>query len=227
MASWPNRAGIRAEWIPLSASALVIGVMALVFGQMLDPAQSADSTAATLRVVSAQGSRWLAMAVMFALSSVMLVFGMPAVLTLFERRGRRFGLVAAAVLTVGAIGTTGFAVLLVFLRAMVVAGAIRGAGSLEEVGSDQGLRLFLFGWIVCFYGGVLLLALALLVARAVSRWVPAVLLAFVLFLFVADQLGRVGSAIQILMLAVAFTAIALAAVNGAAERRVQHGAGVL
>ncbi len=31
---------MRSEWIPLSASALVIGVMALVFGNLLNPAQS-------------------------------------------------------------------------------------------------------------------------------------------------------------------------------------------
>ncbi len=47
------------------------------------------------------------------------------------------------------------------------------------MGDDQGLRVFLFGWIGCFYGGVLLLAIALFVARTVTRWVPAVLLVFV------------------------------------------------
>jgi hypothetical protein len=222
MATSPYRAGVRSEWVPLSASALVVGVMALVFGQLLDPAQSADSTAGTLRVVSEQGSRWLAMSVMFTLSSVTLVFGMPAVLTLFERRGRRLGLTATALFTVGAIGTCGVAVLLLFFRSMVAIGAVRGS-ALNHVGDDQGLRIFLFGWIGFFYGGVLLLAIALFVARTVSPWVPSVLLAFVLFILVANQLGRVGSALQILLLAVAFTGIAMTAVQRAAKARPRTG----
>jgi hypothetical protein len=208
---------MRSEWVPVSASALVIGVMALVFGTILNPGQSGDTTADTLRVVSEEGSRWLAMAVMFTLASVALVFGMPAVLSLFDRRGRRLGLTATAVFTVGAIGTCGFAMLLVFFRAMVVVGAVRGT-PLTDLVDDRGLAIFLFGWIACFYGGVLLLAMALFMARTVSRWVPVVLLAFVLMFFVGDHLGRVGSAIQILLLGVAFTGIAMTAVQNASRR---------
>jgi hypothetical protein len=211
---------MRSEWIPLSASALVIGVMAIVFGNLLNPTQSGDSTAETLRVASEEGSRWLAMSVMFTLASVTLVFGMPAVLTLFERRGRRFGLAAVAVFTIGAIGTCGYAMLLVFFRAMVVVGAVRGT-PLKDVGDDQGLRVFLFGWIACFYGGVLLLAIALFMARTVSRWVPAVLLAFVVLIAVADKLGRVGSAVQVLLLAVGFTGIAMTAVQRGTQNKEQ------
>src|SRR5690349_6907342 len=137
---------MRSEWVPLSASALVIGVMALVFGQILNPGQSGDTATDTLRVVSEEGSRWLAMAVMFTLASISLVFGMPAVMSLFERRGRRLGLTAVAVFTIGAIGTCGYAMLLVLFRAMVVAGAVRGR-ALDDLGKDNGLLIFLFGWI--------------------------------------------------------------------------------
>jgi hypothetical protein len=215
---------MRSEWIPLSASALVIGVMALVFGQLLNPGSSGDTTNDTLRIVSEEGSRWLAMAVMFTLSSITLVFGMPAVLTLFERRGRRLGLVAVAVFTVGAIGTCGFAMLLVLFRAMVVVGAVRGGG-LEGLSDDKGLAIFLFGWIGTFYGGVLLLAIALFMARTVSRWVPVVLLIFVLMFPVVSQLGRVGSAIQVLLLAVAFTGLAMTAVQRGSQSRERATAG--
>jgi hypothetical protein len=215
---------MRSEWVPLSASALVIGVMALVFGQLLNPGQSGDTAGDTLRVVSEEGSRWLAMAVMFTLASITLVFGMPAVLTLFERRGRRLGLVAVGIFTVGAIGTCGFAMLLVFFRAMVVAGAVRGS-LLDDATKDRGLGIFLFGWIGTFYGGVLLLAIALFVARTVSRWVPVVLLVFVVLIAVADKLGRVGGAIQVLLLAVAFTGIAMTAVQRVSQAKERASAG--
>ena len=80
---------MRSEWIPLSASALVIGVMSLVFGSLLNPSDPGSTAAHTLQVVNEEGSRWLAMSVMFTLASITLVFGMPSVLTLFDRRGRR------------------------------------------------------------------------------------------------------------------------------------------
>jgi hypothetical protein len=212
---------MRSEWISLSASTLVIGAMALVFGTVLNPGQSGDTAADTLMVVSEQGSRWLAMSVMYTLASITLVFGMPAVVSLFEqRRGRRLGLTAALVFTIGAIGTCGFAMLLVFFRAMVIVGAIRGA-AINDVSDDRGLAIFLFGWIACFYLGVLLLAIALLVARTVDRWVPVLLLVFVLMFFVVNQLGRIGSAIQVLLLAVAFTGVAMAAVQRASKRTAQ------
>lgn len=211
---------MRNDWVPLSAGALVVGVMSLVIGPLLNPADPGDSTAQTLRVVSEEGSRWLLMAVLFTLASITLVYGMPAVASLFPRRGRRLGLTAVAVFTVGAIGTAGVAMLLVLFRAMVVVGAVRGK-PLEAAGNEEGLRIFLTGWIATFYGGALLLAIALLVAHSVSRWVPAVLAAFVAMLPFASQLGRVGSTIQGLLLAVAFTGIAMAAVQAAAERNAR------
>ena len=57
----------------------------------------------------------------------------------------------------------------------------------------------------------------LLISRSVSRWVPAVLIVFVALIPFASHLGRVGSAMQILLLGVAFTGIAMAAVQGASN----------
>jgi hypothetical protein len=211
---------MRNEWVPLSAGALVVGVMSLVIGPLLNPANSGDTTAQTLQVVSQEGSRWLLMSVLFLLSSITLVYGMPAVASLFRTRGRRLGLTAVAVFTVGAIGTAGVAMLLVFFRALVVVGAVRGA-PLEAAGNEEGLKIFLTGWIATFYGGALLLAIALLVAHSVSRWVPVVLVVFVAMLPFASELGRIGSTVQALLLAVAFTGIAIAAVQAAAQRSAE------
>jgi hypothetical protein len=208
---------MRSDWVPLSASALVIGAMALVFGSLLNPADAGASSAETLRVVNENSARWVAMSVMFVLASLGLTLGLPSVLILFQRRARKLGLTALAVFTIGTIGTAGYAMLMVFFRAIVVADALR-AGALEEVTHEPGLAVFLNGWIVGFYGGIALLALALYVARSVPRWVPALLALFVALLPFSTHLGRVGSAIQVMALAVAFTGMAMAAVTGEHQR---------
>jgi hypothetical protein len=107
--------------------------------------------------------------------------------------------------------------LLVFFRAMVKEGAVKSA-AFSHVTEDKGLTFFLAAWVGCFYAGVLLLAVAFLVARSVPRWVPALLVGFVVMQPIAPHLGRVGMAVQILALAVAFTGIAMAAVTGDSAR---------
>src|SRR3954462_14961310 len=168
---------MRFDWVPWSASALVIGVMSLFFA-------------------------WVA-----------LTFGLPAILSVFERKGRRLGLVGVGVFTIGTVGTCGYAMLQVFFRALVDIGALRGT-ELDMVAKDTGLSMFLFTWIGGFYGGVLLIAIGLFVARSVPRWVPALMVAFVAVFPFASTLGRVGMAAQVLALAVAVTGIAMAAVSG-------------
>jgi hypothetical protein len=203
---------MRWDWIPLSASALVIGVMAMVFGALLNPVPPGGDAAETVATVALASGRWLGMAVMYFLASVALTLGLPAVLSLFIERGRRVGVAAVIVLSVGIIGTSGYAVLLVFFRALVRGEAIR-TGGLERVTSDVGLGSFLYGWIGCFYGGVLLLGLALLVARRTSVWISVLLFVFVALLPFAGSLGRVGQVMQTLCLAFAFTGVAMAAVQ--------------
>ena len=204
---------MRSDWVPLSASALVIGAMCLVLGSVLNPAESGASAAETFAVVQEASGRWLAMAVMYFLASLSLTLGLPAVLTLLDRRGRTLGLIGLAVFTLGAIGTCGYAMLMVFFRALVGADAVR-SDLLDEVTSDPGLTIFLQGWIGGFYGGIALLAIALLRSRSTARWVPWLMLAFVAVLPFAAHIGRFGTAVQILTLAVAFTGIATAAVTG-------------
>jgi hypothetical protein len=59
---------MRTDWVPLSAGALVIGAMSLVFGSLLNPAEAGASTTETLRIVQDDSARYLAMAVMFSLA---------------------------------------------------------------------------------------------------------------------------------------------------------------
>src|SRR5690606_6069912 len=99
---------MRSDWIPLSASALVVGAMALVFGALLNPQAGGDSAAETLRVVNEESGRWLGMAVMYFFASVAMTLGLPALLSLFTDKGKRTGFVAVGVFTIGVIGLAGF-----------------------------------------------------------------------------------------------------------------------
>ena len=210
---------MRWDWIPLSASALVIGVMALVFGALLNPVAPGGGSAETVATAAMADTRWLGMSVMYFLGSVSMTLGLPAVLSLFTQRARRFGVLAVVVFSIGVIGTSGYAMLLVFFRALVNADAIR-TGSLEEVTSDIGLGVFLSGWIMSFYLGLALLAIALFIARRTPKWVPVLLLVFVASFPVASSFGRVGQVVQVMALAFAFTGIAMAAVQTTGSRAV-------
>jgi MFS family permease len=207
---------MRGDWVPLSASALVIGVMSLVLGSVLNPAESGSTTHDMVRVVGEDSGQWLAVAVMYLIASFALILGLPCVLMLFDRRGRRLGIAGVSLLVVGAVGTCGYATLMMFFRALVAQDALR-TELLTEAVTDPGLRIFLAAWLGSFYGGVLVIAVALLVARTLSRWVPVLLFVFVALLPLATALGRVGNAVQVMTLAVAFTGIAMAAVSD--ERR--------
>jgi hypothetical protein len=208
---------MRWDWIPLSASALVIGAMALAFGTMLNPIDPGAGSTQTTVAVAAESGRWLGMSVLYFLASVSLTLGLPSILTLFSDRARRTGALAVAVFSIGVIGTSGYAMLLVFFRALVKADAVR-TGSLMDVTDDLGLSIFLFGWIVAFYAGLLLLAGALLIARRTPLWVPILLVGFVAVFPVIEELGRVGQVVQVMALAFAFTGIAMEAVHPRASR---------
>lgn len=212
---------MRPDWIPLSASALVIGVMALVFGSLLNPLSGDATQGETLRAVAESSGRYLGMSVMYFAAAVAMTLGLPSILSLFTGKGRRIGLAAVGVFTIGVIGTAGYAMLLVFFRALVKAGALESDG-LDAVTSDRGMNFFLYGWIAGFYLGLLLVGIALFIAKKTPVWVPILLVAFVAMFPVSSQLGRVAQALQVMALAVAFTGVAIAAVTQVHETRVSE-----
>ncbi|HET6699260.1 MAG TPA: hypothetical protein VFG88_09245 [Nocardioidaceae bacterium] len=203
---------MRTEWIPLSASALVTGVMALVLAALLNPVVDDASPAQTLHAATEQGGRWLAMSVMYFLGSVALTLGMPTLLSLFIGRGRSVGLFGVAVFAIGIVGMAGFGMLMVFYRALLTTHTIE-AGSIDRVVQDAGLLTFLYVWIAGFLAGVFFIAVALFRARRTAVWVPVLLLAFLVLTPFASKLGQTGSAIQLMTLAVAFTGIATSAAS--------------
>lgn len=201
---------MRIDWLPYSASALVAGATALAVGTLLMP--QTDDSAESFQVVAQQDARWLAVAGLYFAAAVAMTVGLPAVLTLLERRTARLGLTAVGVFAVGCIGIAGYAMLLAFYHALVNTRAI-DASSVEQVTQDAGLGVFLFGWIGAFYLGELLLGIALLRTRGVARWIPALLIAHVAVLPVSQALpGRLSSA-AVLLVTIAFAGLGITANN--------------
>lgn len=206
------------DWLPVSAALLLTGALALSLGAFLLP--SSEDAADTLRIVEEQGGQWLAAAAVLFLSSVFLVLGIPAILSLFQSRGWVLGMISGVVLAIGFIGTAGFAMLMAFVRSLVKADALREAG-LEAASTETGLTLFLYVWLAGLYLGELLLALALLRAGTTPRWVPFALLLHVLSLPLSAVLPEALEKACILFLVVGFAGIAVQATSPQRRRQLR------
>lgn len=203
---------MRIDWIPFSAASLVIGATALAVASLLLPSYA--EAAMTVQMAASEGGLWLAVAVLYFVAAIMLTLGMPSIMTLFRVRGARFGLAAVGIFTASAAGTAGFAMLLMFVRALVLNDAIPDATVLD-VTQDSGLTGFLYIWIGALVLGELLLALALLRAGAAPRWIPVLLLVHVALLVVAPYLpDLIGSGSPLLIL----VALSGLGINAAAQR---------
>ncbi|MFL6004597.1 MAG: hypothetical protein ACJ72P_17460 [Nocardioides sp.] len=189
---------MRIDWVPYSAASLVIGATALAVGSLLLPSYA--EAAITVQMTQSEAGLWLAVSILYFVAAIMLTLGMPSILTLFEARGARFGLTAVGIFAASAAGTAGFAMLLMFVRALVMNDAIPDATVLD-VTQDTGLTGFLYIWIGALVLGELLLALALLRARAAPRWIPVLLLVHVALLAFAPYLPElIGSGSPLLIL---------------------------
>ena len=198
------------SWVPVSAASLVTGVLALFVGSLLLPV-TGDDAAATLQLVRDNDGRWLTVAVMFFGAGVGLLLGLPALFMLFPQRGRVVGTTGIAVMVVGAAGTVGYAMLLVFFRALAEAKAVR-VEAFDEVTSDPGLTAFLYGWVAAFYLGELLLAVAVLRSRLTAWTYPAFLLAHILMLPVSYLLPDQVRSLTVVLVVLGFSGLAFAAV---------------
>lgn len=202
---------MRTDWLPVSAALLLTGALALCLGSVLLP--QGDDVAESLRIVQDQGAQWMAAAAVLFLSSICLTLGLPAILSLLQRRGWTLGMISGIVLEVGFIGTAGYAMLLAFFHTLVVTGSLKSRG-IDEVSSDPGLLAFVYVWIAGFYLGELLLAIALLRAGTVPRWVPVALVLHVVSLPVGALLPGWVSKAALLLLVLGFAGIAVQAGSG-------------
>jgi hypothetical protein len=205
---------MRIDWVPYSAAALVLGATALSVGALILP--SGDSAASTLQMAENDGGRWLAVAILYFIAAVTLTLGMPSILTLFQVRPARFGLMAIGVFTVGCIGLSGFSMLLVFFRALAKTHELE-AGVLEQASSEIGLSVFLFGWIGAFYLGELLLAIALLRAGNSPRWIAAALLLHVALFPLSALLQVEVPPVSALLITVSLCGVGITANQNAAK----------
>ena len=159
---------MRIDWVPYSASALVVGAAALSVGAIVVPQAGIPSS--PLWIVEEQPASWLVVSGLYLLASVSLILGLPAVLSIFDLRGARAALIGSALVVVGCTGTAAYAVLLAVYRALS-SGDLFAVG-LQDLAGDPGLSVILYGWVLTFALGELLLALALVQAQRVQRWVP-------------------------------------------------------
>lgn len=206
---------MKTDWLPFSAALLLTGSLALALGSILTP--TSDGTAETLRIVEEHGGQWMAAAAIYLVASVFLTLGLPTALMLIQGGGRILGFVSAIVLALGFIGTAGYAMLMVFFRALVNAGTLGGV-ELERVVEDNGLMIFIYGWIVGFVLGELLLGIALVRARTVPRWVPLVLVLHVATVAIASLLPDVVAKATILLFVAGMAGIAITATAAPADR---------
>ncbi|MBA2954520.1 hypothetical protein GON03_09320 [Nocardioides sp. MAH-18] len=207
---------MKTDWVPFSAALLLTGALALALGSLLIP--SSDGGTDTMRIVEDQGGQWMAAAAIYLVASVFLTLGLPTTLVLLQGRGRTLGLVSAVVLEFGFIGTAGYAMLMVFFRALVRTHTIVGQ-AIDDVAQDAGLRVFLVAWIAGFVLGELLLGLALLRARTVPRWVPLVLILHVVAVVVSTLLPDPVGKATILLFVAGMAGIAITATAAPPNQR--------
>jgi len=166
-----------------------------------------------------QDAAWLMASASFFLASVALTMGLPAILTLIPERQQLAGMIGLWIWAVGTIGTSALAAFLILFRATVRVVEI-SAEDVEQLGRDPVLSLSLLFVIGAFYLGELAVALVLLRSRAVTSWVPVLLLLHVASAPVNQLLPAELQGLQAIVLGVALMGLSVKAVEAWAGTRV-------
>jgi len=206
---------MRSEWLGTSAAVLVIGSIALTLAFATTPLPQDQPISVSAASAGRAPGQWMGSAGALFVASVGLTLGLPSLLWLMTGRDRWFGTIAVSVFAVGTIGMSGYAMVLVLLRSLLVEGLLVTEG-LDHAMEETGTAVFFGAWLACFMLGLVLIAIGLWRARTVPRWVPLVLLAFVLSQVVPFPGGATGTVIQFAALTAALTGASMAA-NDAAQ----------
>lgn len=199
---------MRIDWVPYSASALVVGAAALSIGAILVP--QVGLARSPLAAVEVRPDAWLTVSGLYALASVALVLGLPAVLSIFDVQGARAAVVGATFLVVGCFGTAAYAVLIAVYRALTLQD-LATIGGLQDLADDIGISAILYAWVFAFAVGELLLAFGLMQARRVPLWIPALLVLHVGLAPVAPMVSDVAVAAVALLVTVALATLGILA----------------
>lgn len=211
---------MRTEWITGSAAMLVLGGFALACGFGILPLPQGQGLAEALRVAAESPRQWLASCALIFAAAICLTLGVVAVLALL-RRDRRLAVAAVGLFTIGTIGMCGYATVLVFVRGLMLTG--QPTPALNQILGDAGTVGFALAWQICFLLGLLLIAVGLFRSEDTPRWVPVLIVVFVVSQFVPlPGLYYYVTLAKWALLAVAFIGVARAASDYAHNRDVEQ-----
>lgn len=196
------------RWLPYAAAALATGSVALIMGALTLP--SSPDSSELLSTLESSPDRWLMAAAAFMYAAFALTVGIPTFVHLLKKRGRGTGQVGMVIFSFGTIGLSGYAALLIVFRALA-AHAVVGAREIELLSRDSGLIAYLGAFLVAFQVGLLLLGIALLMARTVPRWIPLLMLAHVVSTPFAHLIPEGFQAVHSLILGIALIGVAVSA----------------
>lgn len=213
---------MRTEWILGSAAMLVLSGIALTVGFGILPLPQDEGMEAALLAASRSPERWLASCALIFAASISLTLGSLAVMSLL-RRDRRFALMAVGLFVSGAVGMCGYATVLAFIRGLILNDQL-APSALEEIVRDPGTMAFALAWQVCFLLSLCLIAAGLFRNSGTPRWVPVLLLVFVVsqFVIVPGEWYYETTLMKWIALAVAFGRMARAAAEYAHHRDVEQ-----
>jgi len=195
------------RWLPYAAAALATGASALIMGALTLPSSNGTELVSTLR---ASPDRWLLASAAFLYAAFALTLGIPTFLHLLKTRGRTTGQVGAVILAFGTIGTAGYAAMLILFRALVLHAVVE-AGEIELLSSDAGLLVYMGAFVLAYEVGLAVLAVALLMAGTVARWIPVLMLGYAVTLPFLRLVPEWWQGVHSLILGVALIGVAVSA----------------
>jgi hypothetical protein len=206
---------MRTEYISGSAAALVIGAVALTLAYTFNPFPEQPVSDAVFAETVDMG-KWAACAAFMFVGSIGLTLGIVALLDVMDRHYAVLRVLSGVIFATGTIGMTGYAAVLVVLRALVLEEALE-LSDVNGIDTDSGVLTFISVMLGSFLLGLTLMAFGIWKGRSAPRWVPVAIWIFVATQFVPIP-GNTFTVLQFVILTVAATGAAVAANDGAHDR---------
>lgn len=211
---------MRTEWVMCSAAMLVLGGFSVMFGFGFLPLTGDQGLEEALLVAARTPGRWLASCALIFLGSIALTMGVLAPVSLM-RRDRRLAMVAAGFFVTGTVAMCGYVTVLAFLRGLMLRDQLNPT-ALAEIAQDPDLVVFALAWQGCLLVGLFLIAVGMFrVPATTPRWIPVLLVMFVVGQFVPVDATQLIPLTQWALLAVACVGAARAARVDARSRHIE------